>query len=75
MVVRMHISIKTVRTCPCRDLLDLADLRKQIEVAVNGSQTDIRKFLPDILIDCLSGRMVISVGKEILNGLPLSAVL
>ena len=58
MIVRGRIPVETIRSNPRGKLLDLADFRKQVQVAVDGSKADIRKFLADIQINGLGGRAV-----------------
>ena len=75
MIVRGRIPVETIRSNPRGKLLDLADFRKQVQVAVDGSKADIRKFLADIQINGLGGRVIIPGYKKILDRLPLFTVL
>jgi hypothetical protein len=57
MVMRFTASIKTVTAGRCRNPECFADVGKQIQVAVDGSEADIRKFFFYMKIYGISRRM------------------
>ena len=67
------VAVETVRSSVCGDLHDLAQIREKSQVPVNGSQADVRKFLPDIHIDGIGCGMVRPGGQESLDTFSLLA--
>lgn len=74
MVVWSGVSVKTVRSDSCRKLLDFSNIGKQRQITVNCAKTDIGELFPNVCINSFCSRVIISGGKEILNGFPLSAI-
>ena len=70
MVMGRRIVIKMIRSLREGQLPYLSAFRKKIEIAVYGTETDIRKFLPDLDVDLIS-RRVRAFGKEVFDGLSL----
>ena len=58
----------------CRNPECFTDVGKQIQVAVDGSEADIRKFLLYVQIDGICGGVVIPGQQKTLDRLPLAAV-
>ena len=75
MIVWSRVAVETIRSDSRGKLLDLADFRKQIQVAVDGSKADIRELPSDIQIYGLGGRVIIPGYKKILDRLPLFTLL
>ena len=69
MIVWSRVAVETIRSDSRGKLLDLADFRKQIRVAVDGSKADIRELPSDIQIYGLGGRVIIPGYKKILDRL------
>ena len=67
------IAVETVSSSVSGDFHDLAQIGEKCQVPVNGSQADVRKFLPDIHIDGIGGGMVRSGGEESLDTFSLFA--
>jgi len=67
------VAVETVSPSVCGDLHNLAQIREKSQVPVNGSQADVRKFLPDIHIDGIGGRMVRPGGQKGLDTFSLLA--
>lgn len=72
--MRNGAGIEMVGIITAGEFEDFAHLTQQGKIAVNGAKADIRKFLPDVGIYHVRGRMVFSGGKKILNGFSLPAV-
>lgn len=58
MTVSGSVRVKVIDAVAYMEPQDLASVRQQRQVAVNGTQTDVRIFLPDILIDNVGGRVI-----------------
>ncbi len=61
--------------CPVGgDLENLAELRQERKITVDGAEADIRKFFFDMQIDGICGGMIVAGEQKALDGLPLTAV-
>lgn len=61
--------------CPVGgDLENLAELRQERKVAVDGAEADIWKFFFDMQIDGICGGMIVAGQQEAFDGLSLAAV-
>ena len=67
------VAVETVSSSVSGDFHDLAQIGEKSQVPVNGSQADVRKFLPDIHIDGIGGGMVRPGGEESLDTFSLFA--
>ena len=74
MIVRGRIPVETIRSNPWGKLLDLADFRKQVQVAVDGSKADIRKLFPDTGVKGVGGRMILPAHQAGFDRFALTAV-
>ena len=74
MRVGRHMSVEAVGSVG-GNLDNLSQIRQQRQVAVDSAEADIRKFLADIQINGLGGRVIIPGYKKILDRLPLFTVL
>ena len=73
MGMRLHIAVKPVRPVG-GNLNDFSQFCQKRQIAVNGSQTDIRKFLPHMQIDGIGSRVIIPGHQKTLDRFPLPAV-
>ena len=61
--------------CPVgRNFENLAELRQERKVAVDGAEADIRKFFFDMQIDGICGGVIVAGQQEAFDGLSLAAV-
>ena len=74
MAVQGSISIKVIDTVTHLKSLYFSPVRQQRQIAIDGSQTDVRKFLPDVLINYVRGGMVLARHQKVVDELPLSTV-
>ena len=66
MIMGSRVAVETIRSDSRGKLLDLADFRKQVQVAVDGSKADIRELPADIQVYGLGGRVIIPGYKKFL---------
>ena len=74
MVVRRGVGIEMILSVSTGELLDLSELHEEIQVAVNGSETDIREFITDAGINGICCGVILSSHQTCLDGLALTAV-
>ena len=74
MIVWSRVAVETIRSDSRGKLLDLADFRKQIQVAVDGSKADIRKLFPDAGVKGVGGRMILPAHQAGFDRFALTAV-
>ena len=69
----LHMGVEAI--CSVRgDFDDLAQIGQQRKIAVDGSQTDIRKFLFYMQINGICRGVVIPGQQKTLNGFSLTAI-
>ena len=75
MMMPRGVSVETFSSSVCGDLYNFAKICKESQVPVNGSQTDVWKFLPHIHIDGIGSGMIRPAGQERLDTFSLFASL
>ena len=73
MRVGLHMPVEAVGSVG-GNLDNLPQIRQQRQVAVDGAEADIRKFLFYMQIDGICGGVVIPGQQKALDGLPLAAL-
>ena len=56
------------------DPVQLAHLHQQVQIAVNGAQTDVGKLLPNQEVHLLCARVAVGVFDRLIHQCPLSGV-
>ena len=74
MVMGMDIGIEAVRALAGRQLLNLAKICKERQVAVDRAETDVREFLADIHVYGVCRGVIITGLEKCHDGLSLFAV-
>lgn len=74
MIVRTDISVKSVAPVRSRNLYCFSEIGQQVQISIDGSKTDVWKFLFDMHINSIRGGMFIRRCQIILDGFSLSAV-
>ena len=74
MTMRICTGIKMVCPAYARNFADPAHFGQEIQIPVDGSQTDIRELIPDIIVDDISRRVICAAGKKLHDTLSLAAV-
>lgn len=74
MDMRMGIIIKMIHSVPQAQPGDLSEIGQQCEIAVNGPQADVGKFVSYMSVHHICRRVITSGHQELFNSLPLTAV-
>lgn len=74
MTVLGNIRIKMVDAVAYLQPLYRTPVREKRQVAVDGSEADIRMFLPDVSVNNVGGGMILTAHQKVINNLPLPTV-
>jgi hypothetical protein len=74
MTVTGSIRVKMVNAVAYLQALYFSSVGEKRQIAVDGSQTDIRIFLPDVLIHNVGGGMILAGHQKAMDKLPLPTV-
>lgn len=74
MTVPGSIRVKMVNAVAYLQSLYFSSVSEECQIAVDGSQTDIRIFLPDIPIHNVGGGMILAAHQKTMDKLPLPTV-
>ena len=74
MIMGIGASVEPVASVGSGDLDNLANVCQKIQIAVHGTKTDIRKFLPHMQVNRICSGMIVPGQQEPFDRFPLPAV-